>query len=139
MTRYGPARTTVVSMGRLLPLLALLDLALVVVALIDCLSTEGEIRALPRAVWVFIILLFPPVGPIAWLVAGRPARAAGPADPLLSPTRVLAPDDDPEFLRQVGAGNRAEEEEMLRLWEEDLRRREDELRKRDQNDDPPAP
>ena len=52
---------------------------------------------------------------------------------------MLAPDDDPEFLRQVGAGNRAEEEEMLRLWEEDLRRREDELRKRDQNDDPPAP
>jgi hypothetical protein len=125
-------------MGRLLPLLALLDLALLVAALIDCLSTEGKIRALPRIVWVFIILLFPPIGPIAWFVAGRPAPAAQPADSLLSPTpkRVLAPDDDPEFLDRMSARARREEEEMLRLWEEDLRRREDDMRKKPE--DPPS-
>ncbi len=126
-------------MGRLLPLLALLDLALVVVALIDCLSTEGEIRALPRIVWVFIILLFPPVGPIAWFVAGRPARVTAPADVLLpgtgtGPRAVVAPDDDPEFLRQVEKRRLDEESEMLRLWEADLRKREDDLRKREQKD-----
>jgi Phospholipase_D-nuclease N-terminal len=127
-------------MGRLLPLLALLDLALLVVALIDCLSTEGEIRALPRIAWVFIILLFPPVGPIAWFVAGRPARVAVPSDPLFAspPHRVLAPDDDPDFLRQVDTRKRDEEEEMLRLWEADLRRREDDLRKREQQDEDPS-
>ena len=65
-------------MARLLPLLAILDLALLVVALIDCLSTEGRIRALRRIVWVFIILLFPPIGPIAWFVAGRPTRRGAP-------------------------------------------------------------
>ncbi len=119
-------------MGRLLPLLALLDLALVVVALIDCLSTEGEIRALPRIAWVFIILLFPPVGPIAWFVAGRPAKVTAPADVLTPGGRtVVAPDDDPEFLRQVDRQRRSDEEEMLRLWEADLRKREEELRKRE--------
>jgi hypothetical protein len=131
-------------MGRLFPLLALADLALLVIALIDCLSVEEyEIRALPRFAWVFIILLFSPVGPIAWFVAGRPVRAAvrTPDDPLLYPTpsRALAPDDDPEFLGQMSTRNRQEDEEMLRLWEEDLRKREDELRKRNETDDPPTP
>jgi hypothetical protein len=124
-------------MGRLLVLFALVDLAILVVALIDCLSTEGEIRALPRAVWVFVILLFPPLGPLAWFVAGRPVRAVEPSiAPLSAPPRAVAPDDDPEFLRQVDARRRDEEAEMLRLWEADLRRREDELRKREQPEDP---
>ena len=62
-------------MIRLYSLFMLLDLALLVIALIDCLSAdEGSIRALPRVPWVFIILLFSPIGAIAWFVAGRPAR-----------------------------------------------------------------
>ena len=123
-------------MGRLLPLFALLDVALVVVALIDCLSVEeSEIRALPRVVWVFLILLFSPVGPIAWFVAGQPERAAvnGPAR-TASRSRPLAPDDDPEFLRRMSRSS-PEDEEMLRLWEADLRKREEELRKREEDDD----
>jgi phospholipase D-like protein len=131
-------------MGRLFPLLALADLALMVVALIDCLSVEEfEIRALPRFAWVLLILLFSPVGPIAWFAAGRPARAAvrtGADDPLLFPTpgRAIAPDDDPEFLNQMAVQKRKEDEEMLRLWEADLRRREEELRKREKPEEPPA-
>ncbi len=124
-------------MGRLFPLLALADLALIVVALIDCLSVEEyQIRALPRVVWVFLILLFSPVGPIAWFVAGRPERAAvaAPEDPVLysAPGRAVAPDDDPEFLGRIAARKRQEDEEMLRLWEADLRKREEELRRREQ-------
>jgi hypothetical protein len=124
-------------MGRLFPLLALADLALMVVALIDCLSVEEfQIRALPRGVWVFLILLFSPVGPIAWFVAGRPERvtAGPPVDPVVysAPTRYVAPDDDPEFLGRIAARKRHEDEEMLRLWEADLRKREEELRKREQ-------
>ena len=64
-------------MPRLYSLLVLLDLALLVIALIDCLSAEEfAIRALPRVAWVFIILLFSPVGWIAWFVAGRPQQPA---------------------------------------------------------------
>ncbi len=58
-------------MGRVLPILFLIQIALWVAALISCLSTEeGNIRALPRIVWVIIILLFPLVGSIAWFVVG---------------------------------------------------------------------
>src|SRR5438067_7182068 len=123
-------------MGRLFPLLALADLALIVVALIDCLSVEEfQIRALPRVVWVFLILLFSPIGPIAWFVAGRPERVAvsGPAR-ATSRGRPVAPDDDPEFLRRMSR-TAPEDEEMLRLWEADLRKREEELRKREEDDD----
>jgi hypothetical protein len=101
-------------MIRAYSLFLLLDLALLVVALIDCLSAEEfEIRALPRLAWVFLILLFSPIGAIAWFVAGRPARpvrlsngqVARPgsgrsgAESRPQQPRMLAPDDDPEFLR----------------------------------------
>ncbi|MFI9203773.1 PLD nuclease N-terminal domain-containing protein [Streptomyces sp. NPDC053048] len=85
-------------MLRYLPFL--LILALWIYAFIDCLNTpENEVRGLPKLAWVFIILLFGEVlvGPVAWLVAGRPkaaARAAGER-------RWVAPDDNPEFLRSL--------------------------------------
>ena len=64
-------------MIRLYGLLFLVDLALLVIALIDCLSTdEFAVRNLPKVVWVFLILLFSPIGAIVWFVAGRPQKAA---------------------------------------------------------------
>jgi hypothetical protein len=131
-------------MGRLYMLFALADLALLVIALIDCLSTdEWEIRALPKVVWVFLILVFSPIGGIAWFVAGRPQRSAARRDvwspgagfPEAShPSRQTAPDDDPAFLRELAERNRRDEE-MFSRWEADLRRREEELRRR-RGDDP---
>src|SRR5690242_20740965 len=133
------------AMARLYMLFALADLAVLVIALIDCLaSDEYEIRALPKVVWVFIILLFSPIGGIVWFVAGRPQHAGlaggsagrkevwrpGAGFPEASrPGRQVAPDDDPEFLRNIARTNR-EDEEMLRSWEADLRRREEELKRR---------
>ena len=133
------------AMGRLFLLFALADLALLVIALIDCLSAdESEIRALPKLVWVFIILLFSPLGGIVWFVAGRPQRDAvsrgdswrpGNGSPEgVRPRRQVAPDDDPEFLDNLAAKSRRDDEELLRRWEEDLRRREDELRRRKDSD-----
>lgn len=126
-------------MIRLYGLFFLVDLALMVVALIDCLSTdEYEVRSLPKVVWVFLILLFSPVGPIVWFVAGRPQRQSvgragawkpGSGFPERERPRSLAPDDDPEFLRRTSRGQR-EDEEMFAKWEADLRRREDELRRK---------
>jgi hypothetical protein len=131
-------------MGRLFPLFALADLAILVIALIDCLSVEEyEIRALPRIAWVFLIILVSPVGGIVWFVAGRPQRSgaaqAGTWRPgngfpeAERPRRQLAPDDDPEFLGRLAARDRAEDEARLRAWEADLRRRERELRDKDSN------
>ncbi|WP_117209303.1 PLD nuclease N-terminal domain-containing protein [Allorhizocola rhizosphaerae] len=140
-------------MGRLLPILFLLQIALCVAALISCLSTEeGDIKGLPRFAWVIIILLFPLVGSLAWFIAGKerystPRRQAwrpgGGFPESDRPRRTVAPDDDPEFLKRIDTGRaeqeaarRAEEErELLRKWEEDLRRREDELREKDKPED----
>ncbi|MFI7599441.1 PLD nuclease N-terminal domain-containing protein [Actinoplanes sp. NPDC049681] len=134
-------------MIRLYSLFMLLDVALLVVALIDCLSAEEfAIRALPRVAWVFLILLFSPIGAIAWFVAGRPPRAIRMSNGEMwrpgggfpeneRPARKgpLAPDDDPAFLRNLSASLK-EDEAMMRKWEADLRRREEELRKRDEQD-----
>ena len=123
----------------------LAQLVLAVLALISCLSAEEEdIRALPRLVWVLVILLFPIVGPVAWFLAGRPKAAADSALPWRSggtppeSSRPVAPDDNPEFLRSLdsGADERAKDRELFDQWEEDLKRREDELRRR--NEDPRA-
>jgi hypothetical protein len=121
---------------RLYGLLFLVDLALIVIALIDCLSTEEfAVRNLPKVAWVFIILLFAPIGPVVWFVAGRPqAHRVGSAGawrpgngfPEYDRPRTRAPDDDPEFLR-----SRRADEELFSKWEADLRRREDELRRRE--------
>ncbi|MET7403200.1 PLD nuclease N-terminal domain-containing protein [Dactylosporangium sp. NPDC005572] len=132
-------------MVRLYGLLFLVNLALLVIALIDCLSTdEDEIRNLPKIAWVFIILLFSPVGAIVWFVAGRPQRAVARAggewragggfpEATRPSTRSMAPDDDPEFLRGLAKGRR-EDEEMFSKWEADLRRREEELRRREEEE-----
>ncbi|MGW4380658.1 PLD nuclease N-terminal domain-containing protein [Kitasatospora sp. NPDC004531] len=120
---------------RVVPTVALL--ALWVWAFIDCLTTpEDEIRHLPKVVWVLIVLLFPLVGSIAWLVAGKNRarrRAAWPDGPAAGRAgyerpRPLAPDDDPEFLASLKRGN-DQHEEMLKQWEADLRRREEDLRR----------
>lgn len=78
---------------------------LLVVLLIYCWieiaqSDSAQVRQLSRGLWALIVLI-PLAGPIAWLVYGRPngdevARAAPRPKP-----RVVAPDDDPEFLRSL--------------------------------------
>lgn len=130
---------------RLYGLLFLIDLVLIVIALIDCLSTEEfQVRNLPKVAWVFIILLFPPVGPIVWFVAGRPQRhhvgRSGAWQPgkgfpeYERPQAPRAPDDDPDFLRRTSgevSRQRREDEELFSRWGADLRRREDDLRRRE--------
>ncbi|PYC67496.1 hypothetical protein C7C45_21015 [Micromonospora arborensis] len=128
-------------MVRLYVLLFLVQIVLAVCALISCLSAEeGQIRSLPRIVWVLIILFFPLVGSIAWFVAGRePNSGAGKGwsggTVQRKQRRPVAPDDDPEFLRSVQDRAKQQDQELFQRWEEDLRRREDDLRRRD--DEPP--
>ncbi|MEU1504778.1 PLD nuclease N-terminal domain-containing protein [Kitasatospora sp. NPDC005748] len=119
-----------------------LPLALWVWAFIDCLTTpEDEVKHLPKVVWVIIVLLFPLVGSIAWLVAGKRRGAAVAGGHGGSPEyerprggRPLAPDDDPEFLASLKKDDK-KHEDMLKQWEADLRRREEELRGKDEPED----
>ena len=108
----------------------LVFLGLWIFCFIDVLTTpEKACRNLPKLAWVFIVLLLPLVGPIAWLVAGHPwdrtqLPAKRPAERTDQARRVPAnPDDDEEFL--AGLRERAEEQ----------RRRAREAQRRD--DEPP--
>jgi len=107
-------------------------------ALVDCLQTpDEELPGLPRIAWLVLIVFVPIIGPAAWLIIGWAAgggarqRVSWPAGPGTGapdqqrPTRrVVAPDDDPEFLSQLGRTN-SEHDALLEQWERDLRREDD--------------
>ncbi|MGR6915905.1 PLD nuclease N-terminal domain-containing protein [[Actinomadura] parvosata] len=87
----------------------LVTLVLWLYCLFDVITTpDVACRNLPKVAWVLIVLLFPLIGSVAWLVAGRPERAAqAQARPSAFPEydrpgRFAAtnPDDDEEFLRR---------------------------------------
>jgi Phospholipase_D-nuclease N-terminal len=120
-------------------------LALWIYCIVDVIATdEGQIRNLPKLVWLLIVIFVPTIGSIVWLLLGRPERAGfAPGDstqraephsrldhrtPRALPTQ--APDDDERYLAELD-----ERTKRLRDWEADLRRREDELRNRDKDDD----
>jgi hypothetical protein len=97
------------------------------VGVISC--PPNRVRNLPKLVWVLLVVLFPFVGSIAWLVAGRPTgeranrsshERAQPAFPEYDrPGRAAAqdPQRDEEFLRRV----RERAEEQRRRYEQSRR------------------
>ncbi|WAZ27166.1 PLD nuclease N-terminal domain-containing protein [Streptomyces cinnabarinus] len=87
-------------------LMFLVPLALSIYAFIDCISTKDEdIRHMPKPLWAILVLLFPVVGSISWLIAGK---KRSPAAEGWSGVRTgrggqrwVAPDDNPEFLKSL--------------------------------------
>lgn len=92
-------------MARLLTIALLLHVSLLVVALVGCLSAgERGIRMLSRSAWVFLILLTSPFGALAWLLLGRPRRAARPHRvERRRSMRPFGPEDDPAFIASLAA------------------------------------
>lgn len=113
-------------MIRFLPMV--LAFALAVFCLVDVIgATNSQPRNLPKWAWIVMILLFPLLGSVAYLLAGRP-RPVPPATSAFAeydrPGRMSASDPakDEEFLRQV----RARAEEQRARYEMEKRRREQE-------------
>ena len=80
-------------MLRILPVI--ISLALSIYCVVDCITSDNDsVRGLPKLVWVFVILLFPIAGSLAWLFAGRPQST-----PTLRRPLPRGPDDDPDFLK----------------------------------------
>lgn len=78
---------------------------LMVVLAVYCLielaqSKSDDVRQLPRGLWALIVLI-PLLGPVAWLVYGRPNGDRPPPRAPKPRPRVIAPDDDPDFLRSL--------------------------------------
>lgn len=100
---------------------AALIVGLTLYTLLDAVRTPAhEARTLPKWLWVLVTLLFPVVGPLMWLILGRPKaqRAAGAPRPGFGQRRsapapsVSSPDDDEEYLRWLKA--KAERERRSR-------------------------
>jgi hypothetical protein len=109
--------------------------ALWVFCLVDVIgSDESRIRNLSKTIWLLLVLFFPFVGSVAWLVAGRPQtpRPSGVATAFPEydrPGRMAASDPakDEEFLRQ------------LRERAEEQRRRHEQAQRETQREAQPKP
>jgi Phospholipase_D-nuclease N-terminal len=111
--------------------------------LFDVITTDSAAcRNLPKLAWLFIVLLLPDLGSIAWLVAGHPwqhqprptggSAVAGRYPEYHRPGRQVPanPDDDEAFLHslreraeQQRRDNQARREQELRAEQEERQRR----------------
>lgn len=79
-------------MGRIIPIIVLI--ALTVYCTIEVAQARAlEVRIMPKWLWAVVVIFLPGIGPLAWLIFGRPQGGAGVRGP------QPAPDDDPDFLR----------------------------------------
>lgn len=103
-------------MARVLIVAGLAALAFAVFAVVDCALTErARVRALPRVVWILLILVLPVLGGALWFLIGAGRRGATPV------RRYVGPDDDPDFIRGTGSAPAAPpvgDEEWRRLEQE---------------------
>ena len=100
---------------------AALIVGLTLYTLLDAVRTPAhEARTLPKWLWVLVTLLFPVVGPIMWLILGRPKAQPAAGTPCAGfgqrrgtpAPSVSSPDDDEEYLRWLKA--KAERERRSR-------------------------
>jgi hypothetical protein len=125
---WGPLAVQNACVIRFLP--GVLVLILWIYCLVDVItSRDGEARHLGKTVWIFIVLLFPFIGSLAWLILGRPtetrplsrSEGAAPSFPEYERRGRFAaedPEKDEEFLRQV----RERAEQQRKAYEEKKRR-----------------
>ena len=123
--------------------LALIMLALWIFCIIDVITTaESDMRNLPKMAWLFIVLIIPDIGSIAWLIAGRnwqggptsyrSATAARAYPEYDRPGRAVPanPDDDEAFLEQVRQRAEAQRREYQERRRRELQEEQDRLHKR---------
>jgi hypothetical protein len=110
--------------------MALVALAVTIYALIECVRTRpSDVRSLPKSGWVAAIVLLPLIGAGLWFWLGRPSSSTYAQPTQANRSATGAPDDDPEFLRNLETQrrNKAREDE-LRRKEAELEARERKLR-----------
>jgi hypothetical protein len=96
-----------------LPLIVV-AIAFLIFSIVDiALSNKNHVRAFPKPLWLLIVLL-PIIGPILWFLFGR-GRGRKPSS---AERRVVAPDDDPQFLRNIGTEEN--QNERIRRLEQEL-------------------
>lgn len=90
-------------------------LVIFVYALVDVIRTDGhQTRGISKPAWIIVMILLPLLGAILWFIFGRPY-----GKPTAKPVRrqPTAPDDDPDFLRNLETRRRkqAEDDRLKKL------------------------
>lgn len=86
--------------------LAVLLIFTVFVTVFAASADRNRVRLLPKFAWVLLCLFVTPVGGILYLTLGRPNGGEGQRQ-----TRATrAPDDDPQFLRDLSERLRRDDE-----------------------------
>ena len=78
-------------------------------------ARDDEVQHLPKVGWLILVLLFPLVGSVAWLAAGRPRQAAARARPYERQVPAFPEYDRPG---RAAAGDTEADEEFLRRCRE---------------------
>jgi len=98
--------------------LAVAVLVIFVYGLVDVIRTDGRLtRGISKPAWIVVMIVLPVLGAILWLLIGRPRGTSPQQQSQRHPT---APDDDPDFLRNLEARRRhqAEAERLKKLKDE---------------------
>lgn len=101
-------------MARVLLIAALVAALFWVFTIVDCaIQPATRHRGVSKPAWIVIVVLLPVVGGLLWFAVGRTGRR--------SAASLAAPDDDPDFLRRIGATT-ADRDERIRRLEQELAR-----------------
>ncbi len=104
-------------MSRLFVIVPVIAVALDVFSIIDIITIdERRVRGIPKFLWVAVVILFPFVGVILWFTIGRARGDSGSGGS--DQRRTVAPDDDPNFLRNLRRDEEADE--RIRKLEQEL-------------------
>jgi len=98
--------------------LAVAVLAIFVYGLVDVIRTDGRLtRGISKPAWIIVMIVLPVLGAILWLLIGRPRGNPPVRQNYSHPT---APDDDPDFLRnlELRRRNQAEASRLKKLKDE---------------------
>jgi hypothetical protein len=63
-------------------------------------ANRNQVRVLPKFVWVLLCLFIPIIGGLLYITIGRPID--GDSGQGAKRSRPIAPDDDADFLRDLG-------------------------------------
>jgi hypothetical protein len=87
--------------------LAVAVLVIFVYGLVDVIRTDARLtRGISKPAWIIVMIVLPVIGAILWLLIGRPRNTA----PARRPSGPTAPDDDPDFLRNLEMRRRNQDE-----------------------------
>lgn len=102
--------------------IAVAILAVYVYGLVDVIRTDRRLtRGFSKTTWLVMVVLLPLIGAALWFLIGRPRASAAPQP--VYPQHPTAPDDDPDFLRNLEQRRRQAETERLRKLRDDAARK----------------